>query len=74
MAPKLIKFNFPPKSLLLPGGMAEAGIGARLNGVILELVRQPEHVVVEDDGLIKVPLVVMRGTWTSSKKNSLKKK
>ena len=54
--------------------MAEAGIGARLNGVILELVRQPEHVVVEDDGLIKVPLVVMRGTWTSSKKNSLKKK
>jgi hypothetical protein len=52
--------NFPAKKL--PGSMAQASIGARLYGVILELVSEPKHVVVEDDGLIKVPLVVMRGS------------
>ncbi len=42
--------------------MAQASIGARLYRVILELVSEPKHVVVEDDGLIKVPLVMMRGS------------
>jgi hypothetical protein len=42
--------------------MAEAGVGACFDGVILELMREPEHVIVEDDSLVKVSLVVMRGT------------
>jgi hypothetical protein len=42
--------------------MAQASIGARLYRMILELVSEPKHVVMEDDGLIKVPLVVMRGS------------
>jgi hypothetical protein len=43
--------------------MAQPSIGARLYGVILELVGEPKHVIVEDDGLIKVPLVMMRGSF-----------
>ncbi len=54
--------------------MAQASIGASLYRVILELVSEPKHVVVEDDGLIKVPLVVMRGSCLIKKGNvNLKK-
>jgi hypothetical protein len=53
--------------------MAQASIGARLYRVILELVSEPKHVVVEDDGLIKVPLVVMRGSCLVKDNVNLKK-